>query len=425
MPKLCHGRRLSARTGDARAILSEPTGLVERTTMSPKILAVRELTIPLGMRAANAAIRYDDMTVSLIAVATDIVRKGKRVVGFGVDSHGRFAHGKLLLERFVPRLLAADPASLLDGSGVNLDPAAVWRTAMRDEKAGGHGERAGALGLLDMAIWDIVAKLEDKPLWRVLAERHGITADGRTFVYASGGHYRAGAGAADDLAALRAELRGHLAAGFTLAKIKIGGAALDHDVARVEAALDIMGDGARLAVDANAAFDRARADAYLGRLAPYRLAWIEEPCPPLDFALLAALATGYEPPLATGENLFAAEDVQNLLRHGGLRRDRDLIQVDIALSYGLVEYVRILALLAEHGWARERCLPHAGHFLSLQAAAGLRLAGHESAPDPTLIIGGFPDGLRVEAGHVQLDDQPGIGFERKPTLHQRLASLVD
>jgi L-alanine-DL-glutamate epimerase-like enolase superfamily enzyme len=240
-----------------------------------------------------------------------------------------------------------------------------------------------------------------------------------------GGHYRPGTGPADDLAALRAELRSHVAAGFTLAKIKIGGATLDHDVARIDAALEIMGDGARLAVDANAAFDRARAEAYLDRLAPYRLAWIEEPCAPLDFAELAALATRYAPPLATGENLFAAEEVQNLLRYGGLRRDRDLLQVDIALSYGLVEYIRILVLLADHGWTRDRCLPHAGHFLSLQAAAGLKLAGHESAPDPSLILGGFPDGLAVENGHVQLDDQPGIGFERKPALYQQLAALVD
>jgi L-alanine-DL-glutamate epimerase-like enolase superfamily enzyme len=411
----------------ARAILSEAAGLVEieLVPLSPRILAVRELTVPLGLRAANAAIRYDDMTVSLIAVATDIVRKGKRVVGFGVDSHGRFGHGKLLLERFVPRLLAADPASLRDGSGTHLDPAAVWRTAMRDEKAGGHGERAGALGLLDMAIWDIVAKLQDKPLWRVLAERHDIPADGRTFVYATGGHYRPGTDAADDLAALRAELSGHVAAGFTLAKIKIGGATLDHDVARIETALNVMGDGARLAVDANASFDGARAETYLDRLAPYRLAWIEEPCAPLDFAQLAALTTRYAPPLATGENLFAAEEVRNLLRYGGLRRDRDLIQIDIALAYGLVEYERILALLAEHGWTRDRCLPHAGHFLSLQAAAGLQLAGHESAPDPNFLLGGFPEGLRVENGHVQLDDQPGIGFERKPALHRLLASLVD
>src|SRR5262249_10177873 len=158
------------------------------------------------------------------------------------------------------------PASLLDADGTNLDPEAVSRVAMRDEKAGGHGERAGALGLLDMAIWDIVAKLEGKALWRVLAERHGVTnAHGSTFVYASGGHYRGG----DALALLQAELRGPRAAGFTLSKIKVGGASLDRDVARIEAALAIVGDGANLAVDANAAFDQARAEATLTRLAPY------------------------------------------------------------------------------------------------------------------------------------------------------------
>jgi L-alanine-DL-glutamate epimerase-like enolase superfamily enzyme len=390
--------------------------------MSVRILGVRELTVPIGLRGANAAIRYDDMTVSLIAVATDAVRDGRRVVGVGLDSHGRYGHGRLLLERFVPRLLAATPASLLDAGGANLDPAAVWRTVMRDEKAGGHGERAGAVGLLDMAIWDIVAKLEAKPLWRVLAERNGrADADGRTFVYASGGHYRDD----DDVAQLTSELRGHRDAGFTLAKIKIGGASLDRDLARIEAALAVMGEGTRLAVDANAAFERARAEAYLTRLAPYRLAWLEEPGHPLDFALHAAVAQRYQPALATGENLFAADEVLNLLRYGGMRPDRDFIQVDIALAYGLVEYARILALLAAHGWSRARCLPHAGHFLSLHAAAGLGLAGHESAPDPDLILGGFPDGVRVENGHVQLDERPGIGFERKPALAQKLATLVD
>jgi len=365
--------------------------------MTVRIVGVKELTLPVGWRGANAAIRYDAMTVSLIAVATDAVRAGERVVGFGLDSHGRYGHGKLLLERFVPRLLAAAPEDLLDAGSANLDPAAVWRTVMRDEKAGGHGERAGAIGLLDMAIWDIVAKLEDKPLWRVLAERNGVTqADGRTFVYASGGHYRGD----DDLAQLAAELTRYRDAGF-------------------------MGDGARLAVDANAAFDRARAEAYLARLAPYRLAWVEEPGHPLDFALHAALAARYAPALATGENLLAADEVLNLLRYGGMRADRDFIQVDIALAYGLVEYARILALLAAHDWSRARCLPHAGHFLSLHAAAGLGLAGHESAPDPRLILGGFPAGVRVEDGTVRLGERPGIGFESKPQLAAKLATLVD
>ncbi len=388
--------------------------------MSVRIVGVRERTVPLGIVGANAAIRYDAMTVSLVAVATDAVRDGRRVVGVGLDSHGRYGHGALLVERFVPRLLAADPADLRDATGQNLDPAAVWRCAMANEKAGGHGERAGALGLLDMAIWDIVAKLERKPLWRVLAERHGDpAADGRTWVYASGGHYRDG----DDLAQLEAELRGHRDAGFTCSKIKVGGADLASDVARIEAALVIVGGGANLAVDANAALDPARAETYLDRLAPYGLAWVEEPGPPLDFALHADLSAHYAPPLATGENLFAADEVRNLLRYGGMRPDRDFIQVDIALAYGLVEYVRILDLLAEHGWSRRRCLPHAGHFLSLHAAAGLGLAGHESAPDPALILGGFPDGVRVEDGYVRLSDSPGLGLDDKPAIRQWLASL--
>src|SRR5689334_6316270 len=99
------------------------------------------------------------MDVSVVAIETDVVRDGKPVTGYGFNSNGRYAQSGLLRERFIPRLLAAEPRELVDGSGENLDPERVWSVLMRNEKPGGHGERSVAVGVLDMAVWDLIAKL--------------------------------------------------------------------------------------------------------------------------------------------------------------------------------------------------------------------------------------------------------------------------
>ena len=136
-----------------------------------------------------------------------------------------------------------------------------------------------------------------------------------------------------------------------------------------------------LAVDGNGTFDRDKTIRYLEALKPYPLAWIEEPVHPLDFELHRDIAAQSAIPLATGENLFSRDDARNLLRYAGLRKDRDILQFDISLSYGIVEYLRILDDLGEHGWSRERCAPHAGHLLAMNAVAGLGLGLAEVAMD--------------------------------------------
>lgn len=388
-----------------------------------RITDIREKTIPLNASMTNAAISFDDMTASIVAVVSDVVRNGKPVIGYGFDSLGRYAHGSLLMERFAPRVMAADPASLLDADGLNIDPVAVSATAMRNEKPGGHGERAGAVGLLDTAIWDLVAKLDDKPLWRVLAELYGDgrgPQDNQVPTYGSGGHYHPGGGAA----ALAEELKGMRDLGYTRLKIKAGGASIDEDRRRIEAALKVVGGGANLAIDLNGTFDEARAAAFLEAVAPYGLAWIEEVVDPLDFELQGKVCKIYDGPVGTGENLASLADATNLVRHAGLRPDRDLLQFDVGLSYGIVEYVRIVTMLESNGWSRSSCYPHAGHLLSLHAVAGLGLGSHESAPDESKIFGGYVEGCAVEGGRVSLPDAPGIGYELKPNLFTLMKDLA-
>ena len=388
--------------------------------MPVRIVDVREVTKPIASPIRNAYIDFSKMTTSLVAVVTDVVRDGRRVVGYGFNSNGRYGQGGLIRERFAPRLLEADPASLADPGGDNLDPDRVWAAMMANEKPGGHGERSVAVGTIDMAVWDAVAKIAGQPLFRLLAARHGVTANPRVFVYAAGGYYYPG----KDLQALRAEMRSYLDRGYTVVKMKIGGATLDEDRARIEAVLDEIGTHARLAVDANGRFDLATAIAYATMLREYPLFWYEEAGDPLDYQLQAALGEFYPNPMATGENLFSHQDARNLLRHGGLRPDRDWLQFDCALSYGLCEYRRTLKVLDEMGWSPRRCIPHGGHQMSLNIAAGLGLGGNESYPDLFQPYGGFPDGVQVRDGHITMPDLPGIGFEGKADLYAEMRALA-
>jgi L-alanine-DL-glutamate epimerase-like enolase superfamily enzyme len=379
-----------------------------------KIVDIRHTSVPIASPMKNAYIDFSKMDVAVVALVTDVEREGRPVIGYGFNSNGRYAPTGLLAERFIPRLLAADPRSLLTDEGDNLDPHRIWDTLLTGEKPGGHGERSVAVGVLDMAVWDAVAKIAEKPLWRLLADRYrGGEAEERVWVYAAGGYYEPG----KDLRALQDEMRGYLELGYTTVKMKIGGASLADDLERIEAVLDVVdGDGSRLAVDANGRFDLDTALAYAKALAPYGLRWYEEAGDPLDFELQARLGEVYPHPLATGENLFSMQDARNLLRYGGMRPDRDVLQFDCALSYGLVEYLRTLAMLEEQGWSRRTVVPHGGHQLSLNMAAGLGLGGNESYPGVFQPFGGFADAIPVVDGFVSLPDTPGIGFEKKANL---------
>ena len=384
-----------------------------------KIVEIREVTRPIRSNIRNAYIDFSKMTLSLVAVITDVVRDGEPVVGYGFNSNGRYGQGALMRERFIPRVLEAAAESLVDERGV-LSPERIWATMMTNEKPGGHGERSVAVGTIDMAVWDAVAKIARKPLYRLLAERHGDgKVDETVFVYAAGGYYYPG----KDHAQLQEEMKSYLSRGYTVVKMKIGGASLDEDLRRIDAVLEVVGKGSALAVDANGRFDLPTALSYGRALSRYGLFWYEEAGDPLDYELQAELAREYEPPLATGEDLFSVQDARNLLRYGGMRPDRDWLQFDCALSYGLIEYLRILDAVRGQGWSTRRCIPHGGHQMSLNIAAGLGLGGNESYPDLFQPFGGFPDGIRVENSRVRMHDFPGIGFEEKSDLFRVLEPL--
>src|SRR5262245_25719335 len=387
-----------------------------------RILDIRETSVPLNSKLANSGFDFSEMTTSVVAVITDVVRDGRNVAGFAFNSTGRYACGAQMRARFIPRILAAKPDALLDAAGKNLAPDKILACMLQREKSGGHSERSIAIGTIEVAIWDAVAKIAEMPLHALLAERFngGRRAD-KVFCYVGGGWYWPGQTIAD----LQDEMRRHLDAGYTMVKMKVGGLPLAEDVARVEAVKSILPRGAELAVDANSKFTRAEALAYAKALAELKLRWFEEPCDPLDFATLCEIASVYAEPLSTGENLFSTQDVENLVRFGGLKPGRrDVIRGDPPQAYGIVQYGRTVAMLERHGWPRSALFPHGGNQMSLAIAGGFGLGGAESYPGVFGDFGGFADDAKVENGYLRLSDRPGIGFEGQARLYRIMRELA-
>src|SRR5258708_11519540 len=184
-----------------------------------RIVDIRETAIPLKSDLKNSSFDFSEMTTSIVAIVTDVVRSGRQVVGFAFNSTGRYACGAQMRERLIPRILRADPSTLLNDRGDNLDPARVLAAMTAREKIGGDAERSIAIGTIEVAVWDAIAKIADKPLHRLLAERYnGGRVATKVFCYVGGGWYFPGQTVQD----LQDEMRRHLDAGYTMVKMKGG-----------------------------------------------------------------------------------------------------------------------------------------------------------------------------------------------------------
>jgi L-alanine-DL-glutamate epimerase-like enolase superfamily enzyme len=386
-----------------------------------RIVDIREKAVPLNSKLRNAAFSFAEMTTSIVAVVTDVVRNGKPVVGYAFNSTGRYACGAQMRERFIPRIKRA-PAE-----DVTLDPAAfnpelLLKAMMVGEKPSGDIERSVGIGTIEVAIWDAVAKIADVPAYKLIADRYrGGKYEKKMFCYVGGGWYSPGKGIPE----LLDEVRAHRDRGYTLIKVKVGGMPVAEDVKRLEACINLLGDSNMLAVDANGAIDDARRPAYAAAVSPLKLRWFEEPAHPVDYQGNADFIAAYQQPVATGENLFSVEDFRNLVRHGGMRPNKDVLQIDIPQSYGIGTAARVLTMLREHGWSEKSVLPHGGNQMSLNQSAGFGLGMCESYPDAFGVFSGYADDIRIEDGWLTLGDWPGMGFERQADLFALMRGLTD
>ena len=387
-----------------------------------KIIEIQEKTVPISSEIQNAYINFKKMDCSVVAIKTDVKKDGRFITGYGFHSNGRYAVSELLTKRFIPRLKESKEEDVLNNEGDNFSPEKIWKILMKNEKPGGHGERSTAVGAIDMAIWDIVSKIENVPLYEYLAKKYGDgTFKNKIFVYAAGGYYYPG----KDIQMLQDEMKSYMDLGFTTVKMKIGGASLSDDLKRIESVLKLVGDGKNLCVDANGRFDLKTAIEYGNALEPLNLKWYEEAGDPLDFDLNSELSKNYKNSLATGENLFSMQDSRNLIRYGGMRKNIDWLQFDCSLSYGLVEYLRTLKMLKDNNWSSTRVIPHGGHQISCNIAAGLNLGGNEIYPSLFQPFGGFPDSSTVMDSYVTFPKFIGMGYENKKKLIDLLSKLFN
>jgi D(-)-tartrate dehydratase len=386
-----------------------------------KIVKIREQSLPLRANIENSVVNFSEHTVSLVAVVSDVIRDGRPVAGVAFDSIGRFAQGGLMRERFIKRLMNAKPADILDQSGTRFDPDKAFRVMMRNEKPGGHGDRAHAVAALELALWDLNAKLRNEPAWKTISSHYGVQSSARMPVYAAGGYYYPDG----HLGRLQDEFRGYADMGYRKFKMKIGGASLLEDMRRIEAALRVVGSSENLAVDANGRFDLKTALDYGRKMQDFGLRWYEEPGDPLDYKLMSELAAVYPHRLATGENLFSCRDVDNLALFGGMRKQKDLFQMDPALSYGIGEFHRMMTSLETHGYSRQDIHPHGGHMIALHIVVGLGLGGSEAYPGVFAPVGGYADECIVDHDGVAPGGSAGFGLEAKTDLAPHIAALLE
>ncbi len=317
-------------------------------------------------------------------------------------------------ERFIPRLKQAKPDSLLDAEGL-LDPAKCWAAMMANEKPGGHGERSVAVGVLDMALWDAVAKAKRVPLWKLLADRYnGGKFDDKAWVYAAGGYYYPG----KDLDGLQDEMKHYLDLGYSCVKMKVGGVPLADDLKRIEAVLKIVGAGDRLAVDVNGKFDLPTAIAFGKAIEGYRPALVRRAarsarlsrarraCHPVR----PAARHRREPVLHAGRPQPGAPcRPQARPRHPAIRPGPVLRPGRVPAHHRYAEGARLVAAALRAARRPPVC--------ALTSPLGLQCGGNESYPArSSRPFGGFADDCPVVDGRVAMPDAPGIGFERKADL---------
>lgn len=389
-----------------------------------KIIDFKELTVPLKGNVRNSLVNFSDHTVSLVALISDQKRDGQPVIGFGFNSIGRFGQSGILKERMFPRLKDAPPSSLVSDAGATetgqFSAKNIVSIAMKNEKPGGHGDRSSALGAIELAAWDLNAKLMNEPAYKTIARHFGYSVERKpTTVYAAGGYYYPKKSKTN----LKDELIAYQALGFDAFKIKIGGTGLKEDLDRIETALKLTGDGAKLSVDANGRFKLKDMITFAREITPLNLRWYEEPGDPLDYHSNRLLSECYDGPIATGENLFSVEDTLNLIHFGGMRPHKDIFQMDAGLSYGLTEYHKMVTLLEEKGFDRKQCFPHGGHLINLHIAVALNLGGCEAYPGVFQPFGGYPSECQIGNGQVWPTEIPGFGLELKQELVPYLDAL--
>jgi D-arabinonate dehydratase len=349
------------------------------------------LSIPLQVPTAFATTLVTAREYVITWVETD---EGPRGLGFTIG--GRYGgEGHLIhtaIQHNLKHLIIGE-----DPFGIER----VWERMFQTTLLmGRRGAVIRAISALDIALWDIVAKVAGMPLYHLLGGyRDQVPA------YASGGYYREGKG----LDGLAAEMGRYMDMGFTSVKMKIGRLDPRQDAERVRVAREVVGPEARLAVDANNAWSDAASAIRAGRLLEeYDIWWLEEPVMPDNIPASAEVAAALDVPVATGEIEATRWGFRELLE----RRAADILQPDATVAGGITEWMKVAHMAA--GWD----IPSAPHWTAnlhvhLLAAVpnGLTVEFFVLEEDVLNFERVVREPLRPEKGMIQVPQLPGHGIE--------------
>jgi len=310
------------------------------------------------------------------------------IVGRSIPAGGQ----ELITSQLLPRIAGMNPFHV----------EAIWDRMYRlNRKPVAKGLYIAAMGSVDIAIWDIVGKALNMPLYQVL----GAFSE-KIRVYAAGGYYEEGKGIKE----LVKEMEGYVSEGFRAVKMKVGGEPMDMDAERVRAVREAIGPKIDLMIDANNkwnAYDAIRFGRMVERYNPF---WFEEPVEADDFAGCAQVKRAVNIPIAAGENEFTRWGARDLMTASAV----DILQCDTVLAGGISEGRKIAALAsAFHVPVSPHGNPHMAVHLLASVPNALIMETYPAVESQyNLALPLFP----VRDGYIEVPRKPGLGIDPDPEI---------
>jgi len=278
----------------------------------------------------------------------------------------------------------------------------IWDRMYRyNRKPVAKGEYIRAMGAVDIAIWDIIGKALDLPVYKALG-----AYEEKIRVYAAGGYYEEGKTVSD----LVKEMEGYVKEGFRAVKMKVGGENFAVDVERVRAVREALGPEIDILIDANNKWKAYEAIRFGRAVDKYNIYWFEEPVEPDDFAGSAEVKQALDIPIVAGENEFTRWGCRELIQAGSA----DILNLDTVIAGGITEYRKIAAMASAY---HIPVAPHGNPFMAVHLLA--------STPN-TLIMETYPEVesrynlalplFPVKDGYITAPDKPGLGIDPDPEV---------
>jgi L-alanine-DL-glutamate epimerase-like enolase superfamily enzyme len=356
-------------------------------TTAIRSLETYVLRVPLRRPIADSLYHRTHWHIPVVEVTTE-----EGLVGTGYS--GVWAGEDLLcdtIDRYIaPRIRGADSSRTAE----------LWsRTYWSDlHWVGRAGIAHMALGMVDIALWDLAAQRAGTPLWRLLGGRHDTLPTYNT----DGGWLNFTADELIDDMSSMAE------AGWSWLKMKVGLPDLAADLDRVAKVRAHLPDDVRLSVDVNQKWDLHRARTAVRPLGDLGVQWLEEPLHPDAVHAHSVLASTSPVPIALGENVYSAEAFEAFFQADAV----DVVQVDVTRVAGITEWLRIAHSAQSKGrWV----VPHAGDMMQVHQHL---VAGISTAPRP--MIEYLPWGLEVFAEPVHMTG-PSITLPETPGASTAIA----